>query len=69
MEYIIEEEMMSKYEQNNLFKRLQKRNRKALKKARLDVGLKQENVAVKLKKPQSYISKIERGERRIDITN
>ena len=39
-----------------------------LKKARLDAGLKQEYVALKLKKPQSYISKIERGERRIDIT-
>jgi transcriptional regulator with XRE-family HTH domain len=38
-----------------------------LKKARLDVGLKQSEVAQKLKKPQSYISKIERGERRIDV--
>ena len=39
-----------------------------LKRARVEVGLKQEEVAEKLKKPQSYISKIERGERRIDIT-
>ena len=32
-----------------------------LKIARLNAGLRQEDVAVKLKKPQSYISKIERG--------
>lgn len=38
-----------------------------LKTARLDAGLKQAEVAAKLKKPQSYISKIERGERRVDV--
>ncbi len=39
-----------------------------LKKSWLDAGLKQEDVASRLKKPQSYVSKIERCERRIDIT-
>lgn len=38
-----------------------------LKQARFDVGLKQTDVARKLKKPQSYVSKIERCERRIDV--
>lgn len=38
-----------------------------LKQARLDVGMSQQTVADKLKKPQSYISKIESGERRLDI--
>ena len=38
-----------------------------LRKARLESGFKQEDVAQKLNKPQSYVSKIERGERRIDV--
>lgn len=38
-----------------------------LKKARLESGLTQEEVAEKIKKPQSYISKVEQGEQRIDI--
>jgi len=38
-----------------------------LKEARLSVGMRQEDVAAKLEKPQSYVSKIERGERRVDI--
>jgi transcriptional regulator with XRE-family HTH domain len=37
-----------------------------LKKAREDSGLTQKEVSEKLKKPQSYISKCESGERRID---
>jgi len=40
---------------------------KRLKDARVEAGLKQEEVADKLGKPQSYVSKIERGERRVDI--
>lgn len=38
-----------------------------LRKVRLKAGLTQVEAAHRLKKPQSYISKIERGERRIDI--
>ena len=38
-----------------------------LRQARLDAGLTQVDVGRKLKKPQAYVSKIERGERRIDV--
>jgi len=38
-----------------------------LKRARQEAGLEQEQVAKTLKKTQSYISKIESGQRRIDI--
>lgn len=38
-----------------------------LKTARIDAGLAQQEVANKLSKPQSYISKIESGERRLDV--
>ncbi|MBI2676915.1 MAG: helix-turn-helix transcriptional regulator [Candidatus Yanofskybacteria bacterium] len=38
-----------------------------LKKARIKADLSQQAVADKLGKPQSYISKIESGERRLDV--
>jgi transcriptional regulator with XRE-family HTH domain len=38
-----------------------------LRQARLEAGLTQVDVGRKLKKPQAYISKIERGERRVDV--
>lgn len=40
---------------------------KKLRKARVASGLKQIDVAIRLGKPQSYVSKIEKGERRLDI--
>jgi len=41
--------------------------RSELKKARLSSGLLQKDVATSLHRPQSYISKIESGERSIDV--
>ena len=37
-----------------------------LKKARLDKGMNQSEVAVLIKRPQSFMSKIENSERRLD---
>lgn len=41
---------------------------KKLKKARLESGFRQVDVAKKLKRHQSYLSKIESGEQRVDVT-
>ena len=38
-----------------------------LRKARLDAGLRQIDVAKKLKRTQSYVSRVEVGEQRVDI--
>lgn len=38
-----------------------------LKNARLELGLTQKEVAERIKKPQSYVSKVEAGEQRVDI--
>ncbi len=40
---------------------------KKLKQARFEIGLDQKQVANILKKTQSYVSKIESGQRRIDV--
>ncbi len=41
--------------------------RAELRNARLGKNLSQNNLANQLKKPQSYVSKVESGERRLDI--
>lgn len=41
--------------------------RNELRDARLRSGLRQVDVAIKLGKPQSYVAKVESGERRIDL--
>ena len=52
---------------NSIYLKEYKKVIERLKKARQESGLKQIEVAEKLSKPQSYISKIEQGERRVDI--
>lgn len=49
------------------FSRAQKQFQAELRKARLAAGLRQEDVAAILGKPQSFVAKYESGERRIDV--
>ena len=42
--------------------------RNLLVKAREDAGLSQTDIALRMDKPQSFVSKYERGERRLDFT-
>ncbi len=51
----------------SIYKKEYKKVIERLKKARLESDLKQTKVAKKLAKPQSFISKIEQGERRLDV--
>lgn len=51
----------------SLFTRKHTQLRKLLKKARKDAKLTQTDVADRLKRRQAYVSRIERGERRIDV--
>lgn len=55
--------VMSTSVYNDDYKKLIER----LKQARLDAGLSQQVVADELNKPQSYVSKVESGDRRLDI--
>ena len=59
------------YTTNSMSKSIYTKNYKEiinrLKQARIDVGLSQQAVTDKLGKPQSYLSKIESGERRLDV--
>ena len=41
--------------------------RTALTEARIKTGLSQRGLAARLEKPQSFVSKYERGERRLDV--
>jgi transcriptional regulator with XRE-family HTH domain len=44
-----------------------RRFRKLLIQARTQVGITQADLAARLKRPQSFVSKYERGERRLDV--
>lgn len=45
----------------------QRQLRRLLRQVRLGAGLRQEDLATRLNKPQSFVSKVESGERRLDV--
>lgn len=53
--------------EKSLFSPKQKVLLALLKQVRTDAGLRQEDVAKRLRKPQSFVSKYESGERRVDL--
>ena len=68
MEYIIEAEVVSNYGMSKtIYSKEHKYIVEQLKKARKEANLSQEEIAKILGKTQSYISKIESGQRKIDI--
>ncbi|OJI06412.1 hypothetical protein BK004_03655 [bacterium CG10_46_32] len=52
---------------NTIYSKGHKQLIEKLKNARIEIGLDQVEVAERLNKTQSYISKVESGQRRIDI--
>ena len=53
--------------EKNLYTKRQKKLLQLLRDIRLDARLRQEDVAESLEKPQSFVSKYESGERRLDV--
>ena len=53
---------------NSIYSDEYKKTTEKLREARIEAGFTQEQVAEKLGKPQSYVSKSESGERRLDVT-
>jgi ribosome-binding protein aMBF1 (putative translation factor) len=55
------------YSHKDVYEKEYQESIRRLKQARIDAGLSQQAVAERMGKPQSYVSKIESGERRLDV--
>lgn len=53
--------------QKSIFSRDQRRLQKLLREVRREAGLRQIDLAARLQRPQSFVSKYESGERRLDL--